>query len=110
MLQQALRGDITLMFIHHCEKCWSYQFLHAMHFLEFCASPFSFASVESCIQLRFSEENIVTFLAQRALTFCSPSLPPTSLPRCPHTCLSEWVTGFTYRFGWGEGLEFLPPI
>jgi hypothetical protein len=92
----------TLMLIHHCKKGWSYKYLYAMHFLGFCASPFSFASVESCIQLRFSEEDIVTFLAQRALAFCSPALPPPSLPRCPRTCPSEWVTGFTYRFWVGR--------
>ncbi len=85
-----------------CRQCWSYQFLHAMHFLGFCASPFSFDSVESCMELRFSEDDVIAFLAQRALAFCSPSLPPTSLPRCPRTSPSEWVTGFTYRFWVGR--------
>jgi len=109
MLHQALRSDLSLMLTRPCRKCWSYHFLHAMHTLGLCASPLSFTSTDECLTLKFDEKDIVECLSQRALLFCTPSLPPASLPRCPRTCPSEWVTGFTYRFWIGRKSGFAAP-
>ena len=64
---------------------------------------------EICLALRFDVKEVRKRLLARARTFCTPSLPPTTLPRCPRTCASDHVTGFTYRFWVGMTADTCAP-
>jgi len=97
LLKQAMLDDIVLMIKRKCTVCWAYHFLSTMHHLGLCASADAFSSIQECTVLNFPEVNVTSALTARALSFCTPLQSPVVLPRCPRTCPSSSVTGFTYR-------------
>jgi len=84
--------------LNGCKHCWCYYFLTAMHNLDLGPSPDFIVNAIECLALSFPEAAVVTRLVARAFAYCTPRLPSAALPRCPRTCASDSVRGFTFRF------------
>jgi len=97
ILHRSLLSDLQLM-LNGCKHCWSYYFLTAMHNLDLGPSPDFIVNATDCLTMSFPETAVVPRFAARAFAYCTPRLPPADLPRCPRTCASNSVRGFTFRF------------
>jgi len=98
MLKQAMISDIDLMISRKCTVCWAYYFFQAMSLLDLCSHPSSIPDVDTCLSLQFDITTVKRKLVAKALSFITPEESPTVVPRCPRTCSSSRVTGFTYRY------------
>ena len=109
LIKTALYSDLDFMIRRHCQRTWAYAFLHTMHVLDLCPSLDTLDTPDKCLALRFDLKELRKRLTARARTYCTPSLPPATLPRCPRTCASDVVTGFTYRFWVGMTAATVAP-